>query len=128
MEIVNSKCATLCNYEVMEHLQSVRDGKNRNKGQLATITYETLRYLENTPCKEQNSTAIANCLKDLEPYNLNKMEKLMLINTTPTTPLEIQLMVEESEERLSEEDVEKILQTLIKHFPHIEKKENEVNS
>ncbi|KAL3274089.1 hypothetical protein HHI36_015506 [Cryptolaemus montrouzieri] len=122
MEIVNTSCATLSNYEVMEHLQFVRDGKNKHKGQLATITYETLRYLENTPCKEQNASAIANCLKDLEPFNLNKMEKLMLINIPPTSAVEIQLMVEESEERLSEDDVEKILGILIKHFPHVEKK------
>ncbi|XP_018318999.1 DNA-directed RNA polymerase III subunit RPC9 [Agrilus planipennis] len=126
MEIINTKVATLSNFEVMNHLQNVKEGKKRNKGQLATITYETLRYLESTPCKHQTPESIENCLKALKHYNLTKNEKLMLINTPPITPLEIQLMVEESEERLTEEQVEEILQIITEHFPHVRKIEAEV--
>jgi len=119
MEIVNANSATLSNFEVMRHLQKIKD--SRKNEQLATITYETVRYLENTPCSFQTPENIRQCLKALEPFNLNKNEKLMLINSPPTTALEIQLMIEESEERLTEEQVEQILQIMLQYFPHIQK-------
>lgn len=37
---VNSNCATLCNHEVLKHLQKLKDSKRKQQGQLATITYE----------------------------------------------------------------------------------------
>ncbi|KAF2903040.1 hypothetical protein ILUMI_03137 [Ignelater luminosus] len=127
MEIVNPNVATLSNFEVMKHLQKLKDGRKRDKphGQLATITYETLRYLENTPCNGQTSDSITTCLKALEPFNLNKPEKLMLINSPPTTALEIQLMIEESEERLTEEQVQQLLKIIVEHFPHVQKASDE---
>ncbi|KAJ3644848.1 hypothetical protein Zmor_022549 [Zophobas morio] len=121
MEIVNANSATLSNFEVMKHLQKVKDSRKKHKGQLATITYETLRYLENTPCAQHSPEAMTQCLRELDGFNLNKNEKLMLINSPPTTALEIQLMIEESEERLSEEQVQKILTIMIQYFPHIQK-------
>lgn len=125
MEIVNSNSSQLSNYEVLKHLQQLKDGRKKDKrqGQLATITYETLRYLENTPCNQQTPETITACLKALERFNLSKNEKLMIINLPPTTALEIQLMIEESEERLTEEQVNEILQIVAQHFPHIQKAE-----
>ncbi|KAF7281879.1 RNA polymerase III subunit I [Rhynchophorus ferrugineus] len=130
MEIINSNAASLSNYEVFIHLQKIKESKKKQKGQLATITYETLRYLEETPSKSQTNTSITQCLKELQKFNLNKTEKLMLINSPPSTPLEIQLMIEESEERLTEEQVQEILSILNKHFPFLVpvKMENEENS
>ncbi|CAG9767160.1 unnamed protein product [Ceutorhynchus assimilis] len=119
MEIVNSNSASLSNYEVLKHLQKIKESKIKHGGQLATITYETLHYLEEAQCKNQTAESIAACIKDLEPFNLNKSEKLMLVNTPPTTALEIQLMIEESEDRLTEEQVQQILNILVQHFPHI---------
>ncbi|GJQ73493.1 hypothetical protein Trydic_g13849 [Trypoxylus dichotomus] len=116
MEIVNANIATLCNYEVMTHLQKIKDKRKKQTGQLATITYETIRYLEGTPCQTYTSKNVIDCLKDLEKFNITKNEKLMIINTPPTTALEIQLIVEESEERLSEEQVNEILQICAKYL------------
>lgn len=42
---VNSNAATLCNFEVMKHLQKVKDSRQNNKGQLATITYEVIKII-----------------------------------------------------------------------------------
>ncbi|CAH1970852.1 unnamed protein product [Acanthoscelides obtectus] len=119
MEIVSSNCASLSNYEVFEHLQKVKDCRPKHKGQLATITYETLRYLENTPCKEQTAQSIKECIRELAPFKLHKTELLMIINNPPITPLEIQFIVEESEERLTEDQVQEILAIIAKHFPHV---------
>lgn len=103
----------------MKHLQTIKDKRQKHKGQLATITYETLRYLENTPCGQQTEKSVAECLEQLKPFGLSKTEKLMIINNPPTTALEIQLMIEESEERLTEDQVKQILDIVVKNFPHV---------
>ncbi|XP_011646551.1 DNA-directed RNA polymerase III subunit RPC9 [Pogonomyrmex barbatus] len=110
MKVIKGNWNTLLsNYEVLDILQNTKSYKKQKMNQLATITYQTIKYLEDTPCKKQNPEKIREFLKAMEPIKLTKAEKLMLLNLCPTTPLEIQLMVEESEERLSEEEVETVL-------------------
>jgi len=110
MKVIKGNWNTLLsNYEVLNILQNTKSYK-KQVTQLATITYQTVKYLEDTPCKKQNPEKIREFLKAMEPIKLTKAEKLTLLNLCPTTPLEIQLMVEESEERLTEEEVENVLQ------------------
>ncbi|GBP56276.1 DNA-directed RNA polymerase III subunit RPC9 [Eumeta japonica] len=80
------------------------------EGSLATVTYETLRYLQDTECKTQNADAIEKFLEAMKAFKLTKIEKLMMVNTPPKTELEIQLIVQESEERLSESEVKQIIE------------------
>lgn len=46
----------------------------------------------------------------VKPFKLTKAECVMLVNDPPTTPLHIQLQIEDSEERLSEEAVNQIIE------------------
>lgn len=49
-------------------------------------------------------------LNAVKPYKLTKAECVMLVNDPPTTPLHIQLQIEDSEERLTEEAVNQIVE------------------
>lgn len=115
MEIKNENAALLSNYEVFGLLKELqlgeKGGKKMRKHQkhLATISYETVKYLEKTPCAQQNQEIVCDFLKAIQPFRLTKAEKLQLLNHRPTTAVEIQLLIEESEERLTEEEIEKLL-------------------
>ncbi|XP_077297229.1 RNA polymerase III subunit I isoform X1 [Arctopsyche grandis] len=120
MEIVNANSASLCNFEVMQILQQIKDNtqkKYKKEGSLATVTYETLRYLQDTQCKNQSEEQITKVMEALKPFKLTKTEKLMIVNTPPRSPLEIQLIVQESEERLTEKEVEEIIAIVAGAFP-----------
>ncbi|XP_032220497.2 DNA-directed RNA polymerase III subunit RPC9 [Nematostella vectensis] len=118
MEVVNGKAAMLSNYEVYKLLQETEEDckkpefKHVKKHQvnLATISYEARKYLEKTPCKHQSPEVIEEFLRALAPFNLTKAEKLQLLNLRPETPVEIQLIIEESEERLkTDSDFQQLL-------------------
>ncbi|XP_046396339.1 DNA-directed RNA polymerase III subunit RPC9 [Ischnura elegans] len=119
METVEENAAILCNYEVLTLLEELRKQPKlgNRKNQLATIAYETTKYLKGTPCCSQTPESIQNFLSALAPFNLTKAEKLMLVNLRPMTPVEIQLIVEESEERMSDAQVEELLEVIAAHLP-----------
>jgi len=67
--------------------------KNQQMNQLATITYQTTKYLEETPCKNQTSEKVIEFSKAMESKKLTKAEKLTLLNLCPTTAFELQLVI-----------------------------------
>jgi DNA-directed RNA polymerase subunit F len=122
MEVLNERAAMLSNYEVFTLLQEkVQEESNKKQSRkqsqenLATISYEVMKYLEKTPCRLQNEDVIRQFLLDVAPFNLTKGEKLQLLNLRPSTPVEIQLIIEESEERLrTDEELEKLIEIVAK--------------
>ena len=122
MEVLNERAAMVSNYEVFtllqEKLQADAAKTRHRKPQqenLATISYEVMKYLDKTHCKLQNETVIQDFLAQVAPFKLTKGEKLQLLNLRPTTPVEIQLIIEESEDRLrTDEELEQLLEIVAK--------------
>lgn len=126
----------LSNFEVMEALKNIKDTKSKfGLRNLATITYEvnlsvspsffigietnysleqnhfqTFRFLEESLCKTQSKENILGFLEAIRPFKLSKAECLTIVNDPPSTPLHIQLQIEDSEERLTEEEVTQIIE------------------
>ncbi|ELT88775.1 hypothetical protein CAPTEDRAFT_229172 [Capitella teleta] len=130
MEVVQENAAMLSNYEVLSLLkdnkQSQTKGKRQQNTNVATILYSTLKYLEKTPCAAvQSPEKLADFMQAVDGFNLTKAEKLQLLNLRPATAVEIQLLIEESEERLSEEQIEQLLATVAEHLGSEEVTEEE---
>jgi len=123
MQVINENSALLSNHEVFSLLSDIQCGTNgqrkpaNDQNQLATVTYETLKYLERTPAAHQSPEVIANFVSRLEPFNLTKAEQLQLLNHRPTTAVEIQLIVEENEERLTVEQLSELIQLVTTVLP-----------
>ncbi|XP_023218100.1 DNA-directed RNA polymerase III subunit RPC9-like [Centruroides sculpturatus] len=118
MEVIKERSAILSNYEVYSLLKKLQEKRHmKHQKNLATITYETIQYLEQTSCTHQNEEVIGEFLKALQPFNLTKVEKLQLLNHRPATLVEIQLLIEESEERLTEEQMQEILEVVARFLP-----------
>uniref|UniRef100_G3MKV8 DNA-directed RNA polymerase III subunit RPC9 n=2 Tax=Amblyomma TaxID=6942 RepID=G3MKV8_AMBMU len=141
MKIIKESTAFLSNYEVLKLLKELQSDKKSSGGggskaartvpNLATVSYETITYLEQTACARQTDERIEDFLQQISalPFKLTKIEKLQLINHRPTTAVEIQLLIEESEERLSEDDVQTILDLVERTLPPAveEEAENEAD-
>lgn len=129
MEVLDKgKYKLLSNHEVNALLKEVNADvassniKNQN---LSTIVYEVEKYLASSPCGHQNNEIIKQIKDELKLFKLTKAEKLQIINQRPTSEVEIALIVEESEERLTEEEVAKLIEISLKlPFPEEEVNEN----
>uniref|UniRef100_A0A915DRH2 PNPLA domain-containing protein n=1 Tax=Ditylenchus dipsaci TaxID=166011 RepID=A0A915DRH2_9BILA len=121
MEVIDQRSTLLTNREVLELLiQAKSEGSNKRTSKVTrvsrksnlqnhnTIVYETLKYLnECTPAPSQSQQQINGLIKAIQDgkFKLTAAEIMQVVNLRPKNPVEIQLIVEESEERLTEEQI-----------------------
>uniref|UniRef100_A0A672L8Z4 DNA-directed RNA polymerase III subunit RPC9 n=2 Tax=Sinocyclocheilus grahami TaxID=75366 RepID=A0A672L8Z4_SINGR len=97
------------------NFEMVKNKHSAGQQNLNTIMYEgTLKYLSKTLCAHVNPDTVKEFLTAMLPH---KAEKLQLFNHRPRTAVEIQLMVEESEERLTEEQIDELIQKVTDVLP-----------
>lgn len=70
--------------------------------------------MEDAPSSSQSRENIVAFMQAVKPFNLTKNECLMIVNDPPTSALHIQLQVEDSEERLTEDQVNAVLEIVRK--------------
>jgi DNA-directed RNA polymerase subunit F len=136
MDFQRDSIRPLSNYETYLVVKQIHEtnnerenGKRGKKGQnrtlehcnfgLNTVTYETLKYLELTPCSEQNEDIIKKFYNEIKKFDLKKTEILQILNLRPTTPVELQLIIEDSETRLTEAQSNELIDLIRTQLPPI---------
>ena len=134
MDFQRDSIRSLSNYETYLVVKQIHDtnnerdtGKRGKKGQnrtlehcnfgLNTVTYETLKYLEQTACVEQNKDILAGFYGQIKKFDLKKNEILQILNLRPTTPVELQLIIEDSETRLTDVQSTELIELIRTQLP-----------
>lgn len=109
MEVLNARVGHLSNFEVFEIIKELGSSTVDN---LRFTQTEAIKYLSNDSLSttKQNETGITNLLQSLEQFQtLTRAEKLMIVNLSPKSIVELYVIIEELEDRMGEEDIEAIL-------------------
>ncbi|KAL1867445.1 hypothetical protein VTK73DRAFT_4183 [Phialemonium thermophilum] len=125
MKVLESQNSVLTNYEVYQHLlehQNRHKGRHRRgPGNLNTLVTEVINYLRTPPSpisKEGKSgdcdpSVISRLFEKLAAANLNqdlaKGEILMIVNLRPSSNAVLSTIIEDMEDRFSEEEQSTIL-------------------
>ncbi|CAO3653078.1 unnamed protein product [Mucor hiemalis] len=134
MQIKTIRSALISNYEVLQLLEESQEAQKQVQKvdpsveypeHLRTIQFELTEYLKETPCSTQSPEQLANFLELMSRYELTRAEKLQILNLRPKSTVEIYLIIEECEERFSEEDLEEMLNNIITSLPRDDDYEEE---
>lgn len=144
MKIVNQRVAFLLDYEVLQHLRELKDqynwtftvqddakGKAKKKRStsagpgLEVVTRDVTLYLEKngagTIPSQENFVELMTFLNTLD---LMKVEKLQIVNSLPRSMVHLYGLVEECDQRFSEDVCELILAKINDLMP-VEQEEQE---
>ncbi|EUC63409.1 RNA polymerase Rpb4 [Rhizoctonia solani AG-3 Rhs1AP] len=85
---------------------------------LRTIEVELISHLKDMYplMQRQNETAIRNLTRSLSKFTLTKSEKLQIVNLAPRQLVELYVIVENLEERFSDDELTEILQLVEQSF------------
>ncbi|OLY78912.1 DNA-directed RNA polymerase III subunit RPC9 [Smittium mucronatum] len=114
MKVLNSETVLLSNYEVYALIKEDSEklsssSKNSQPGNLVEVQLEITNYFDTTPIIHQSPDQIQNCMRGLNKYSLTKAEKLQILNIRPDKEVDLYLIIEEPEERFSQQQISEIL-------------------
>ena len=81
----------------------------RSQQEVRAITRQVIEYLEQGCAADQSRESIAEFMRAMEPFGLTQAEVLNLVNTRPRSLVEVHLIVEECEERLTQQQRTELL-------------------
>ncbi|GAB4833541.1 hypothetical protein Ancab_031784 [Ancistrocladus abbreviatus] len=104
MKIKNASAGVLTNFEVLDLLRSRGASKDptRVMASLAPSEFKVFDYLVETAACNQSKENISELLEKCKTYDLAKAEIVNIINIRPTSAVELDPMIEQSETRLGE--------------------------
>ncbi|KAG0167747.1 hypothetical protein DFQ28_005708 [Apophysomyces sp. BC1034] len=126
MQIKNARAALISNYEVLklleeqQHIQKAAQIANPDieySEHLRTIQFELTEHLKTTPSGTQAPEQLRQYLDRIASFKLTRAEKLQILNLRPKSAVEIYLLIEECEERFSEDDLGDMLNIVLETLP-----------
>ncbi|KAI0385646.1 RNA polymerase Rpb4-domain-containing protein [Hypomontagnella monticulosa] len=130
MKILEAQSATLSNVEVYTFLSNqakqYHDQKRKGPANLETLRKEVLQYFESPPGPlsqkplPYDSKAIPELIERLRQYHITKGEFIMLLNVRPSNVPILNTVIEDMEDRFSEDQQQEILNIvteLLGQFP-----------
>ncbi|KAI9046772.1 hypothetical protein LZ554_009509 [Drepanopeziza brunnea f. sp. 'monogermtubi'] len=122
MKILEAQSATLTNYEVFTHLKAQRNGsrKNGRPTDLDNMVHELFEYFKDpawlSPLASKpltyNERTIKTLLQRLRHWDFTKGEVIMILNHRPAKPENLNTMVQEMEQRFTDEEQLEIVQII----------------
>lgn len=109
MKIINSEVCHLSNWEVFQHLNSIKSTNT----ELAVLSKQINDYLlqeNSSSISTLDAATVGQFLKYLDKFRLNSMEKIQILNLMPISEVELDVIVEDCPHRLNGDDVAEILQ------------------
>ncbi|KND05044.1 uncharacterized protein SPPG_00721 [Spizellomyces punctatus DAOM BR117] len=133
MEVLELRAAHLSNFEVLTFLSELDVQKleeppafggigdsDKSLMDLHTIEQEVIKYLKSTPCVAQSSTQVQQFKEALQRYDITKAEKLMLLNIRPRSIAELNPLIEDIDDRLSQDQQEDLVGLIQQLLPYEE--------
>ncbi|KAF0488440.1 DNA-directed RNA polymerase III subunit RPC9-like [Gigaspora margarita] len=128
MQIIDKRNAMLSNYEVLALLREMdekqREQANSNPNvkfaeNLKTIQFEVIQNLSSSesPSSTQTPEQIETTLTQLKNYNLTKSEKLQFINLRPQSIAELELIIEDCEDRFGMDTLRELIYIIGSNLP-----------
>ncbi|XP_026689155.1 LOW QUALITY PROTEIN: DNA-directed RNA polymerase III subunit RPC9-like [Diaphorina citri] len=101
---------------LVSELKNSNNSQLKSNSNLATLVYELSQYFnENETITSPNLVQLLTELNTSFPQKLTKNEKLMIVNILPDTLLQLVLIIKDCEERLTEQEIQSLLE-LINQF------------
>ncbi|CAJ0933508.1 unnamed protein product, partial [Mesorhabditis belari] len=115
MEVINKMVTILPNMQVLKVVEETKALRGKRPADeesenLNTLLHETAAYFKDTPASAQKDEHVIKLNQELQPYKLTIAETVQILNLRPSTAVEVQLVVEECEERIrTEEELEALV-------------------
>ncbi|KAK7204198.1 RNA polymerase II [Myxozyma melibiosi] len=119
----------LSNFEVLQHINDIKrrqkqSSASRHRSALKTENLETIllelhTYLgekAHSAAAKQNPADIKTFMQEISVYDLEKAEKLQIINIAPTSLVTLYCLIEEYEQRFTEEQGNHMLELIQKYL------------
>ncbi|KAL3688598.1 hypothetical protein R1sor_014907 [Riccia sorocarpa] len=114
---IESNAGLLSNFEVLELLRQRGAAKGPLGGSITPSEYKVYEYLVETPAGTQTKEVLQEFVKEVKSFKLMEAERLQSVNLRPSTAVEVHLIVEDCDERLSSEAVDALIQTVERVIP-----------
>ncbi|KAJ7525340.1 hypothetical protein O6H91_17G046400 [Diphasiastrum complanatum] len=119
MKILEANAGLLSNFEVLDLLRS-RGADKGFLGAVGAVTPSECKvydYLVQSPAGTQTREKVQDFLKEAEQYSLTKAERLQASNIRPISAVEVHLIVEDCDERLSSAMVDRFVGSVEEKLP-----------